>query len=219
MGDMATTADVNDVFVAYGLPGDLKIGQNTPGPHPASEKRPVQYPEWKTPGPSGYVVSDHLINEPSPEQSRFRIIMMGAGAAGIDFLHHAPTALQGLDVDIVCYDKNPEVGGTWYENRYPGCACDVPSMGYTFPWRQNPNWNTFYASGREIWQYMKDIVDEEGMMDYIKLNTSITKAKWVESKSKWAVTLTKKSIPNDNSDVLEWEEECDLLINGTGFLK
>lgn len=214
---LGTGPATNDVFTAYGLPGDLKIGSNTSGPHPSSSDRPVYYDEWRAPAPSGYVVSDHLINEPSPAQPRFKILMIGAGAAGIDFLHHAPKELEHLGVDIVCYDKNPDVGGTWYENRYPGCACDVPSMGYTFPWKQNPDWSTFFASGKEIWQYMKDIVDEEGMMKYIKLNSEVTSATWDEGKSKWVVSLANKA-PSAGG-ALEWVEECDFLINGTGFLK
>ncbi|EXJ74905.1 uncharacterized protein A1O5_01601 [Cladophialophora psammophila CBS 110553] len=218
---MATNDDTkhqpNDVFLKYDLPGDLRIGSNTQGSHPSSDVRPVHYSEWDKPSPNGYVVSDHMINEP-PIGRPFKIIMIGAGAAGIDFLHYAPTALKGLDVEILCYDKNPEVGGTWYENRYPGCACDVPSLGYTFPWRPNPSWTTFYASGKEIWEYMKQVVDDEGMMKYIHLNTSVCGADWDESKSKWVVKLAKKTSLEDEQGVLHLEEECDILLNGTGFL-
>lgn len=216
--DSGNKAGMNDAFLAYDLPGDIRIGSNTRGPHPASIERPVQHPEWDRAGPTGYVVSKHMINEPPPGRP-FRIIMIGAGAAGIDFLHHAPSALEGLDVEMVCFDKNPEIGGTWYENRYPGCACDVPSVGYTFPWKANPHWSTFYASAQEIWQYMKGIVDEEGMMKYIQLNTTVTGAAWDESRSKWLVKLARKSIREVDASVLEWEEECDLLLNGAGFLK
>ncbi|KAL2844102.1 dimethylaniline monooxygenase [Aspergillus pseudoustus] len=208
--------DGNDVFERYGIPAHMQIGSNTPGPHPSSHARPVNHPEWNRPSPTGYGVSNHLINEP-PIGQRFKIIMMGAGAAGIDFLHHAPTALKGLNVEIVCYDKNPEVGGTWFENRYPGCACDVPSLGYTFPWKQNPSWSTFYASAKEIWEYMKGAVDEEDMMQYIQLNTAIVGAEWDDYKSKWQVSLERKS-PEDGAVVAEWVDECDVLLNGTGFL-
>ncbi|KAF9882914.1 hypothetical protein FE257_004895 [Aspergillus nanangensis] len=208
--------DGNDIFTRFGLPSHMQIGSNTVGAHPSSQNRPVSHSEWDRPSSSGYVVSNHLINEP-PIGKPFKIIMMGAGAAGIDFLHHAPSALDGLGIEMVCYDKNPEVGGTWYENRYPGCACDVPSLGYTFPWKQNPSWSTFYSSGQEIWKYMKGIVDEEGMMRYILLNTRITAAEWDESKSKWQVSLARTN-PDDGSTLSEWVEECDVLLNGTGFL-
>lgn len=206
---------VNPVFHAYGLPGDITIGSNSQGAHPSSVERPVQRPEWNKAGNTGYIVSQHMINEP-PIGKRFKIMMMGAGAAGIDFLHYATRELKALDMEIVCYDKNPEIGGTWYENRYPGCACDVPSVGYTFPWKAKPDWTSFYSSAQEIWQYMKDIVDEEGMMKYITLNTTVESATWDDQKSKWVVRLSQ----GGNTSVRkEWDEECDLLLNGLGFLK
>ena len=208
---------LNPTFQAFNLPGDLKLGGNTPGPHPSSANRPVHRPEWDEPV-EGYVVGDTMINEPLPEKP-FRIIFMGAGSAGIDFLHFAPSALKGLNVEIVCYEKNPEIGGTWYENRYPGCACDVPSISYSFPWKMNPSWSHFYSSSREIWQYMKNIVDEEGMMKYIQLRTQVTAATWNEDRSKWIVKLQRLYTPENPSDPQEWEEECDLLLNGCGFLK
>ncbi|OOF92101.1 hypothetical protein ASPCADRAFT_153419 [Aspergillus carbonarius ITEM 5010] len=199
----------NPVFEKYGLSSHLRLGSNTPGPHPSSQTRPVHRPEWDKPSDRGYVVSDHLINEPSPGKS-FKIIMLGAGAAGIDFLHYAPSAFAGLDVEIACYEKNADIGGTWYENRYPGCACDVPSIAYSFPWRANPNWSSFYSSAKEIWEYLKQIVVEEGMMKYIQLNTRVVSAIWNEAKSKWVVKLQR--------DTAEWEDECDLFLNGSGFL-
>jgi cation diffusion facilitator CzcD-associated flavoprotein CzcO len=199
---------------SFGLPPDLQIGSNTPGPHPASISRPLHYPEWDAPSAGGYRVSDHMLNEPPPGKP-FKIIMMGAGAAGIDFLHHAPPALKGLGVDIACYDKNPEVGGTWYENRYPGCACDVPSASYSFSWRPNPDWTSYYSGAREIWEYFRDIVEDEGLMKYITLSTEVKKAVWDEKKSKWVLSL---SGTGDEGKKKEWDEECDLFLNGTGFL-
>lgn len=216
VGEQDPSKFPNPAFEALGLPGDITIGSNTRGTHPASVERPVQHPEWDAPGSTGYVVSHHLINEPPPTNPRFKILMIGAGAAGIDFLHHAPRHLEGLGVDITCYDKNHDIGGTWLENRYPGCACDVPSVGYTFPWKANPKWTSFYSTSQDIWMYMKEIVDEEGMMKYITLNTEITSARWDEAKSMWVVGL-RKTLPD--TAATEWEEECNLLINGAGFLK
>ena len=66
-------------------------------------------------------------------KKRMRIAMLGAGISGINFFKFAEEKLE--NVDIVCYEKNRDVGGTWLENRYPGCACDIPSVVYQFPWR------------------------------------------------------------------------------------
>ncbi|KAH8697526.1 flavin-binding monooxygenase [Talaromyces proteolyticus] len=208
--------EINSILDRYGIPKESQFGGNRRGPHPASVNRPVHYPEWdEKPSDRGYVVSNHMINEP-PERP-FRIVVIGAGAAGIDFLHHAPKQLGDLGVEIVCYEKNPDVGGTWYENRYPGCACDVPSVSYSFPWKQNPNWRKFYSTSKEIWEYMKSIVDEEGMMKYIQLQCKIVSANWNDERSKWNVRV-RRQYPGKDSSFEEWSEECDMILNGGGFL-
>lgn len=212
----ASGSPVNPVFTKYGLPGHITIGSNSPGVHPASDQRPVHHAEWDRPSSSGYVVSNNLVNEPPTGQPPFRIIVIGAGAAGIDFLHHAPSHLADLNVEFAVYDKNHEIGGTWFENRYPGCACDNPSVGYTFPWKAKPDWSSFYSSASEIWQYLKDIVEEENMMQYITLNTAVSGAKWDNGKAKWIVTLSQNV---EGKQPKEWQEECDLILNGSGFLK
>ncbi|KAM5447377.1 hypothetical protein McanCB49686_007674 [Microsporum canis] len=173
--------------------------------------------EWDYVSPSGYRVSEHMINEPRPGKGPFKIIMAGCGPAGIDFLHHAMTEL-GPDsgVQFVCYEKNQDVGGTWLENRYPGCACDVPSASYQFPWRPNPDWTQYYSPSKEIWEYFKRIVDEEGMMKYIRLRTTVTRAEWDEDRSKWLITLQEHDMAD--SIVKTWIEECDLFLTGTGIL-
>jgi hypothetical protein len=71
--------------------------------------------------------------EPYGTKKRMRIAMLGAGVSGLNFFKFAEEKLE--NVEIVCYEKNRDVGGTWLENRYPGCACDIPSVVYQFPWR------------------------------------------------------------------------------------
>ncbi|WEW56238.1 hypothetical protein PRK78_001677 [Emydomyces testavorans] len=194
------------------------LGSNNPNiEHPASINRPMFCPEWPVSSPNGYRISDHMVNEPFPGHRSFKIIMMGAGAAGIDFLHHAMLAFRDdPDIEFVVYEKNHDVGGTWLENRYPGCACDVPSASYQFPWRPNPDWSMYYSPAKEIWEYFRKIVDEEGMMQYIRLRTTVTHAAWQEAKSKWFLHLVER---NDKDDVVkEWDEECDVFLSGAGIL-
>ena len=86
------------------------------------------------------------------------------------------------DFGLTCYEKNSEVGGTWYENRYPGCACDVPSHAYTYSWEPNPNWSSFYAYGPEIKQYFQDFDEKYALMKYVQLDSRVLKAVWNEDK-------------------------------------
>lgn len=191
-----------------------RIGSNRAGPHPAAGKRPVDLPEWRsTPTKSGYTVSSNLVGEQGGDHAPFKVLVIGAGAAGIDFLHHSLTAFKGLSVEVKCFDKNADVGGTWLENRYPGCACDGPSPSYQFAWRPNPEWSKYYSGSVEIWEYMKGIVMDEKLDRFITLSTEVKKATWNEEKSKWTVVLAN----TDGSK--QWEEECHVLLNGTGFVK
>ncbi|EGC46868.1 flavin-binding monooxygenase [Histoplasma capsulatum var. duboisii H88] len=196
----------------------LVLGSNNPDiEHPASINRPMFSEDWDITSSSGYRISDNMINEPPPGKQPFRIIMIGAGAAGIDFLHHAIREFQHPDdVEFVCYEKNHDVGGTWLENRYPGCACDVPSASYQFGWRPNPNWTHYYSPAREIWKYLRDIVDEEDMMKYIRLRARVTRAEWREERSKWVVRVEESGEDGKVSRV--WDDECEVLLNGNGFL-
>jgi cation diffusion facilitator CzcD-associated flavoprotein CzcO len=83
---------------------------------------------------NGHNGSDVTIREENfGTKKKMRIAMFGAGISGINFFKFAEEKLE--NVDIVCYEKNHDVGGTWLENRYPGCACDIPSVVYQFPWR------------------------------------------------------------------------------------
>ncbi|KAI1918440.1 hypothetical protein LOZ65_004896 [Ophidiomyces ophidiicola] len=194
------------------------LGSNNPHiDHPASIDRPVFFPEWSVSSASGYRVSDHMVNEPFPERKAFKIIMMGAGAAGIDFVHHAAIAFRDdPDVEFVVYEKNPDIGGTWLENRYPGCACDIPSASYQFQWRPNPEWTKYYSPSEEIWEYFKKVVDEEDMMRYIQLRTRVIHAAWKEAKSKWVIHLVQKD--REGNVTKEWNEECDVFLSGSGIL-
>ena len=65
--------------------------------------------------------------------------------------------MEGLE--MVCYEKNRDVGGTWLENRYPGCACDIPSVNYQFSWKIKL-WSHYYSYSPEIWEYLKSRVFE-----------------------------------------------------------
>lgn len=82
-----------------------------------------------------YQIPDSRLGEPK----HLRIITIGAGAAGLNLAYQLDRQME--EIDHVIYEKNPEVGGTWYENSYPGCACDIPSHNYQFTWESNPDWN------------------------------------------------------------------------------
>ena len=110
-----------------------------------------------TNGSSKLHTSEYVIpTEDFGTPRKLRIIIVGAGASGLNMARHLE--LHTENTEFVMYEKNPEIGGTWFENRfvilllslgysshkirYPGCACDIPSHNYQFTWEPNPNWST-----------------------------------------------------------------------------
>ncbi|KAJ5961998.1 hypothetical protein N7501_006939 [Penicillium viridicatum] len=116
-----------------------------------------------------------------------KIVVIGAGISGIQFAHDATTSLSGIDLEI--YDRNPSLGGTWYENRYPGCTCDVPSHTYQFNWAPNPSWSSLYPPAPEIHKYLEDVADRHNLRRFMTFNTKCILAQWNEDSSKWKVVL------------------------------
>ncbi|KAI2730638.1 hypothetical protein CBS147332_2490 [Penicillium roqueforti] len=130
-----------------------------------------------------------------------KIVVIGAGISGIQFAHDTSISLSGVDLEI--YDRNPSLGGTWYENRYPGCTCDVPSHTYQFNWAPNPSWSSLYPPAPEIHQYLEDVVDRHNLRHFMTFNTKFVLARWNEDSSKWKVVLCNvDSDKNDNGKVV-----------------
>ncbi|KAF5584457.1 uncharacterized protein FSUBG_12771 [Fusarium subglutinans] len=152
-----------------------------------------------------------LLDEPAYGPRNIRIVCVGAGFSGLMLAYEAKynESLQGF-IDLTIYDKNHDVGGTWLVNRYPGVACDVPAHIYTFPFEPNPDWSSFYASGPEIWAYIKRTSDKYGLAENVKFQSKVTDATWNEASGNWNLRIFQ--------DGEEKEDKCDILIDGSGFL-
>lgn len=102
-----------------------------------------------------------------------RVAIIGAGPAGIA----AAIQLQEQGVtDVVLFDKNADVGGTWQINRYPGLQCDVPAHLYRFSFAPNPDWTRRYAPRAEILQYIKDMADKHGISGRVRYSEEVIAA-------------------------------------------
>ncbi|KAG5752886.1 hypothetical protein H9Q72_005652 [Fusarium xylarioides] len=112
--------------------------------------------------------------------------------------------------ELVLYDKNPVIGGTWYENRYPGCACDVPAHIYTYSFEPNTEWSCYYANSAEIYDYFLRFAKKYDLEKYAQLRTTVISATWDEAEGKWAVKLSQ--------DGKERTDYCDVLMNGSGVV-
>ncbi|KAF2008609.1 putative dimethylaniline monooxygenase [Aaosphaeria arxii CBS 175.79] len=152
-----------------------------------------------------------IVETPSRIGRKLKIIVVGAGASAINFAHEVQEST--LDLDLVCYEKNPSVGGTWYENRYPGCGCDIPSVNYQLSWAPSPDWPSFYSSAGDILAYFKGVVEKYNLMQYIKLNHQVVGATWNEQEQRWHVKIQRG---DDLNDVIE--DSADVFINASGVL-
>lgn len=144
------------------------------------------------------------------KERNLRVVCIGAGISGI-ILAHKLKHEHPLDfLDFTIYEKNCEVGGSWFENIYPGVGCDVPAHSYVLPFEPNPNWSKCYAGGGEIEKYIVDTVDKYGLKDPIVFDTKLVKSIWNEERGKWTLEL------KQNGAIIH--DEADVLINGSGIL-
>ena len=155
----------------------------------------------------GYAIEESKLGEPR----ELRVITVGAGASGLNLAHQIDKHMQ--HVTHIIYEKNPEVGGTWYENRYPGCACDIPSHNYQFTWEPHPGWNNFYSPGPEIFEYFRQVAQKYELYRFIKLSHKVVGATWDEHKGIWNVRV------EDLSTGRTFDDWCHFMISGSGILK
>ncbi|KAG4429161.1 hypothetical protein IFR05_015361 [Cadophora sp. M221] len=142
-------------------------------------------------------------DEPVENLRPLKVRVIGAGYSGIYLGIRIPQRLRNVDLQI--YEKNENVGGTWWENRYPGCACDIPSHSYQYSFDPNPNWSAFYAPAKEIWTYLSGIAEKYGVMRHVKLSHRVSSCIWDDKAKKWNIVvenLTTGETFNDDADVL-----------------
>jgi cation diffusion facilitator CzcD-associated flavoprotein CzcO len=123
------------------------------------------------------------MSEPStPPERDFDTIVVGAGFAGIGAAIKLEQAGFG---DFAVLEKSDNVGGTWRDNTYPGCACDVPSALYSFSFAQNPNWSRAFAEQPEIQEYLERTASDHGVTRRIHFRTEVRDARWDADGQRW----------------------------------
>ncbi|KAH8816619.1 hypothetical protein F5884DRAFT_873328 [Xylogone sp. PMI_703] len=155
-----------------------------------------------------YRVLDQWLGKPRP----IRVIVVGAGISGIAAVKIFKERFKDLPATLVLYEKNHDVGGTWLENRYPGCSCDIPAHGYTYSWEGNPNWSKAYVGSEEIFDYYKSRAKAYGVFDYVHLQHKVREARWNDDTGKWIVQI------EDTVHSRVFKDEAEVLINAGGFL-
>ena len=123
----------------------------------------------------------------APEQQRYEtsVIIVGTGFSGLGTAIKLKEA--GIE-DFVVLEKDHDLGGTWRDNTYPGCACDVPSLMYSFSFEQNPDWSRLFAEQQEISDYLQRCADKYGVREHIRYGVEFTGAEYSEQTATWHVS-------------------------------
>ncbi len=134
---------------------------------------------------------------------RVYAVIVGTGFSGLGM---AIRLKQRGEEDFVVLERANDVGGTWRDNTYPGCACDIQSHLYSFSFALNPDWSRTYPQQREIWEYLRHCAERFGIVPHIRWNTELLEATWDDVDSCWRLRTSGGAYT------------CDVLIVGNGPL-
>jgi 4-hydroxyacetophenone monooxygenase len=122
---------------------------------------------------------------PSPEVLQgAEVVIVGAGMSGL----YAGIQLQQAGIPFVILEKNAAVGGTWYENTYPGCGVDTPNHFYSYAFEPNHDWSHFFAKRDELWNYFEKVADKYDLRKQIRFATEVVDASYDEASASWRIT-------------------------------
>ena len=105
-----------------------------------------------------------------------------------------PPKRDGVD-DFVVLERAAELGGTWRDNTYPGCACDVESHLYSFSFALEPGWTWRFSRQPEIWRYLQRCARDFGLMPHIRFHHHVQSATWDEDARHWRIETSHGRLP------------------------
>jgi 4-hydroxyacetophenone monooxygenase len=126
--------------------------------------------------------------EPLPQASAVGLsaVIIGAGISGIA----AAARLGQLGVPYTVFEKNEDLGGTWFENRYPDCGVDTPNHFYSYSFAPEPSWDHYFSRREEIHAYLARCAAKFGVREHIRFGTTVAAAAWDEEAAEWVVDLS-----------------------------
>ncbi|MGW3185219.1 flavin-containing monooxygenase [Kitasatospora sp. NPDC001119] len=144
------------------------------------------------PHPTGDLAVRHL-----------KVAVIGAGISGLGTAIGLLKA--GID-DFLVFERATDLGGTWRDNTYPGCACDVQAHLYSYSFARNPDWKSTFATQAEVHAYLKDCATRHGVDPHLRYDHELLDATWNDTHHHWDIR-TKHG-----------RYTAQALITGTGYL-
>jgi 4-hydroxyacetophenone monooxygenase len=145
-------------------------------------------------------------DEIAPDR-RVRVAIIGAGMSGLLAAHR----LGQVGCEVVILEKDGDVGGTWYENTYPGCRVDVPNTFYSYSFFQSAEWPQFFSTQPALLDYFRRFAEEHGLRRVVRFGTEVIEARFDDVEQRWQVSTR-------TSDGQESTEAYDLVVSAVGQL-
>jgi len=137
----------------------------------------------------------------------FHVVIIGAGMSGLLVAHRLEQA--GVSFEIL--EKNDDVGGTWLENKYPGCRVDNPNHNYSYAFAQRHDWPLHFSTQDVLLDYFQRCAETFGLRDHIRFGTEVTSAEWSDTDLRWTVRVR-------GADGGETSIAADAVISAVGQL-
>jgi cation diffusion facilitator CzcD-associated flavoprotein CzcO len=132
-----------------------------------------------------------------------RIAIIGSGFSGIGM---AIRLKREGEHDFAILERAGDLGGTWRDNTYPGCRCDVPSHLYSFSFVPNPDWSSTFSGQQEIWDYLRGCAERYGLMEHMRFDCELLGAEWDADEQLWRL------------DTAQGPMTAEVLVAGQGPL-
>jgi 4-hydroxyacetophenone monooxygenase len=129
----------------------------------------------------------HRVDDPAAADARaeFPVVVIGCGESGL----LAGIRLKEAGIPFTIVERNAGVGGTWYQNTYPGARVDVGNHFYCYSFESTDRWTHFFAEQPELQRYFEDVMVRYGIGPHIRFNTEVTDATWDDATACWTVSV------------------------------
>jgi 4-hydroxyacetophenone monooxygenase len=143
---------------------------------------------------------------PAEKRAGFRVLIVGAGMSGL----LAGIRLKQAGIPFTIVERHSDVGGTWFQNTYPGVRVDSGNHIYSYTFEPN-DWPQHFSQGHVLQRYFAHCADKYGLRPHIRFDTEVTEAAWDDASAKWRVVLRAKDGPTETVD-------ANALISAVGQL-
>lgn len=144
---------------------------------------------------------------PVQKRAQHKVLVIGGGMSGV----LAAYRLQEAKIPFVVIEKNRSVGGTWFENRYPGARVDVGNHLYSYSFEPAHHWTQFFSQQKELQEYFEGVVYNHQLQQHFRFNTEVSGAAFDEEKKVWMVDTIDK-------DGVTEQYEVNSVISAVGQL-